>query len=123
MPRPTSRGRGGRPALPAAQRRRPLAVVWATPWEGFLLAERADAVCLPLSRYLLLAGLGRKIPPPVPRVELATLGQLAALGNNLNQAVHLLHTGQLTPEFGRALADLQALLREIRSRLDERERR
>ena len=122
MDRPTSRGHGGRPTLPAAQRRRPL-TVWATPWDGFLLAERADSVCLPLSRYLLLAGLGRKIQPPVARVELATLGQLAAIGNNLNQAVHLLHTGQLTPEFGRALADLQALLREIRSRLDERERR
>ena len=117
MPPRTSCGRGGRPAVPAAERRRPLTLVWATPWEGFLVSEKADSVCLPLSRYLLLAGLQRKIPAPVARIELATLGHLAAVGNNLNQAVHLLHLGQLTPDFGRSLSELQALLQEIRRQL------
>jgi hypothetical protein len=117
MARTGSRGRGGRPALPPAERRRPLTLVWATPWEGFLVAEKADAVCLPLSRYLLLAGLQRHIPAPVSRIDLATLGQLAALGNNLNQAVHLLHMGQLSPELGPSLAAVQALLEQIRREL------
>jgi hypothetical protein len=88
--------------LPAAQRRSITIEVYVSPIEYRALRRLAEP--FPLSTFLRLQGLGRpisgdRIPPP----SLQMIGQLQRIGNNLNQSVHLLHTGRLPPTFGEIL--------------------
>jgi len=53
----------------------------------------------------------------MPAVNLATVGELNRIGNNLNQAVHLLHMGHLPSDFAQALADLECLIRSLKRQL------
>jgi len=53
----------------------------------------------------------------MPAVNLATVGELNRIGNNLNQAVHLLHIGHLPSDFAQTLADLECLMRSLNRQL------
>lgn len=55
--------------------------------------------------------------PPMPAVNLATVGELNRIGNNLNQAVHLLHMGHLPSDFAQALADVERLVKSLKRQL------
>lgn len=55
--------------------------------------------------------------PPVPAVNVATVGELNRIGNNLNQAVHLLHMGILSADFGKALRELENLISSLKREL------
>jgi len=54
---------------------------------------------------------------PMPAVNLATVGELNRIGNNLNQAVHLVHMGYLSSDFAQALADLERLIKSLKRQL------
>lgn len=116
--RKRERGRRGRPSLPGEARRSVLLRAWFTPGEARLLREHAAARHLSVSRYLALLATRRRLPPlPPSRLEVSLVGQLGRIGNNLNQAVHLLHVGQLDPTFGSILGELRAAVSELRRRV------
>jgi len=67
----------------------------------------------PLSTFLRTQGL-RKRPLPadrVPEVNDQVIGELRRIGNNLNQAVHLIHIGALPSDFGEILRMLNATIK------------
>jgi hypothetical protein len=47
----------------------------------------------------------------------SAVGELNRIGNNLNQAVHLLHTGVLSGEFAETLHALEAAIRSLKREL------
>ena len=85
-----------------------LLTVRVTAAEVQVLRERAVASRLSLSRYLVVAGLHRKIVPATSSIELAVAGQLASLGSDLRKGLHQLETGHFDP----ALAELLRRLRD-----------
>lgn len=76
---------------------------------------------MPLSTFLRLQALRRRPLPAdrVPAVNLRTVGELQRIGNNLNQAVHLIHTGTIPPSFGEILRRLLAEIRAFHQSLIE----
>jgi hypothetical protein len=82
------------------------------------LVERARVCHRSLNAFVRIAALGRRMPePPMPAINLATVGELNRIGNNLNQAVHLLHIGHLSGDFAQALADLERLIKSLKRQL------
>ena len=53
----------------------------------------------------------------MPAVNVSVVGELNRIGNNLNQAVHLLHTGVLSGEFAEALDELEAAIHSLKREL------
>jgi hypothetical protein len=103
--------KGGRRALAPQHRRTLIVKARFSPDEYRLLSRLASP--FPISTYLRLQAL-HKQPAPLSRVPAANLhviGELQRIGNNLNQAVHLLHTGVIPPSFGEVLRTLQTELR------------
>lgn len=89
-----------------------------SPAEHARLIERARLSGRSLLSFVRKAALDRRMPKlPVPAVNLATMGQLNRIGNNLNQAVHLVHMGALSSDFAVALSELDALLRSVKRQL------
>jgi mobilization protein NikA len=118
MSRRVAERRRGRPPLSETERRTERLGFRAPRRFVVRLRQQARARNLTLSRFLVAALERRQLPPlPPSRLEMELVGQLARIGNNLNQAVHLLHTGRLDPSFRRALADLKAQLDDLRARL------
>ena len=67
---------------------------------------------MPLRPFIRMQAL-RKRPLPagrVPAVNLRTIDELRRLGNNLNQAVHLIHIGVLPADFGEIIRVLNATI-------------
>jgi len=115
MSRRALKRRRGRPPLPPAARRTERIHLRVPPAFAARLREQAHARHLTLSRFLLVALQRRELPPlPPTRLDFEVVGQLARIGNNLNQAVHLLHTGRLDPTFATALAELRSELSSLR---------
>jgi hypothetical protein len=82
------------------------------------LVERARLARRSLISFVRIAAISREMPePPVPAVNLAAIGELNRIGNNLNQAVHLLHTGYLPSDFGKVLSDLEGHLKSLKRQL------
>lgn len=82
------------------------------------IEARAAAAGLDRSTYARRAALGARIVAlRVPAIHLAAIGQLQRIGNNLNQAVKLVHEGRLSPEFAPALREVHRLLGELRRAL------
>jgi hypothetical protein len=103
--------RGGRPRLDPQHRRSITIEVLFSPAEYRLLRQLAG--CFPISTFLRLQAL-RQQPLPakrVPPVNLQVIVELQRIGNNVNQAVHLVHTGKLPASFGDILGSLQNELR------------
>lgn len=96
-----------RPVLPSEERRTEFFKVSATPKQARLLRERAAAAGLRPAVYLLKAALERRlVPPRTPPVNFLAISELQRLGNNLNQAVKLLHQGRTSPGFGGLLTEI-----------------
>lgn len=103
--------RGGRPAVPPEERRTWILSVRFSPAEYRLLCRRSEGA--PLRTFVRMQAL-RKRPLPadrVPAVNQRTIGELRRIGNNLNQAVHLIHIGVLPPEFGEILRTLNSTIK------------
>jgi len=89
-----------------------------SPAEHARLSARARHARRSLSAYIRIAALTAKSPePPVPPVNIAVVGELNRIGNNLNQAVHLLHTGVLSGDFAEALRELDTALHTLKRQL------
>ena len=77
------------------------------------LRQRADGQ--QLSTYLRQAALGRERRSKIPSANREIVGQLAKVGNNLNQLVRLAHTGRYPMQF-------EALLRQLYEKVAEYQR-
>ncbi|HEX4952695.1 MAG TPA: plasmid mobilization relaxosome protein MobC [Thermoanaerobaculia bacterium] len=86
-----------------------------TAGEFRVIEERAATTCNDLATYVRKASLGSSVvAPKVPVVNLHAMGDLNRLGNNLNQLVRLIHSGELPPGLEgvlRLLIDAVAKLR------------
>ncbi len=81
------------------------------------LRDHARACGLPVSAYIRKALLGARLVPrrPLARAAIAAVNRV---GNNLNQLVHLAHTGiLLTPELLRTLAEVLAAFQAVQDAL------
>jgi hypothetical protein len=86
--------------------------VRVSPGEYEALRAKASAMGMAPAEWLRHAALDRRLPsPPVPAVNVAQYGELGRLAGNLNQALRLVHGGQL-PEGLQPL--LEALGEEVR---------
>lgn len=103
--------RGGRPPAHPDSRRTWQFTVRLSPTEYRLICRRAGGI--PIGTFLRLQALRKSPPPddPVPPVNIRTIGELRKIGNNLNQAVHLIHTGVIPPDFGEILRVLNASIK------------
>lgn len=111
-PPPPRRGRGGRPRSDPATVRTATIGVRVSPGEYEALRAKASAMGMAPAEWLRHAALDRRLPsPPVPAVNVAQYGELGRLAGNLNQALRLVHGGQL-PEGLQPL--LEALGEEVR---------
>jgi len=111
----------GRARLAAEHLRSVRLVFRATPAEARSVAARAARSGLERSEFLRAMALGRRLPPPgVPAINLRAILELARLGNNLNQAVKLVHQGRLSPRIEAILLELLAAIDATRASLRER---
>ncbi len=101
------RGRYGRPPLPEEQRRSIRWTVHLTPEDSRKIQARAELTSMSLSSFFRAAALRTCIRVGVPPVNLHVVGELARIGNNLNQAIRLLHQGRIAPELLPVLLTLQ----------------
>ncbi|MFP5288012.1 MAG: plasmid mobilization protein [Thermoanaerobaculia bacterium] len=99
-------GKPGRPRKPAEKLRSKRIRIRVSEIELALLEEGAAGMPLPRWIRERLLGEPKSSLPAVPPANREIAGQLAKLGNNLNQLVRLAHTGRLSPA-------LEPLLREI----------
>ena len=82
------------------------------------LEEYAKASGVLLSEILRAAVLRYKLKPPaIPRIELQAVGELARIGNNLNQLTKWANAGRFSPEVKPELDELRELTMEIRTRI------
>jgi hypothetical protein len=113
-------GEPGRPRKRADQIRSKLIGVRVSETEFAVLERRAEGQ--PVSTWIReeLLGRGRPGRQRIPRANLAIAGQLAKLGNNVNQLVRLAHTGRfpafLEPLLKRVLGAVASYQRELLAR-------
>jgi hypothetical protein len=82
------------------------------------ITSRAQLAGLDRSTYVRRAALAQRIVAlRVPAVHLQAIGQLQRIGNNLNQAVRLVHEGRLSPDLGSSVEEVRRLLLELRRAL------
>ncbi|HXU33486.1 MAG TPA: hypothetical protein VN851_23200 [Thermoanaerobaculia bacterium] len=73
---------------------------------------------MPRATFLRRAALVRRINAPrVPAIHLRAVFELLRLGNNLNQAVKLVHQGRLSPDLESSIARLQETIDRYRDEL------
>lgn len=119
-PRATTQGLSRRP------RRRPRTSAGRELWLSFRVTEaelseitsRARLAGLDRSAYARRATLGQRIVAlRVPAIHLEAIGQLQRIGNNLNQAVRLVHEGRLSPDLEASVEGVRRLLLDLRRSL------
>ena len=67
-----------------------------TPTEFLRLQEVSSNVQISVSECVRRAAFGRKLPPPpVPSINREAYVELSRIGNNLNQMVKRIHTGEV----------------------------
>lgn len=89
----------GRPRSPLSEHRSHRLRLNLTPFEWELLHRRAAAAGVEPGRFARELALYSRITlPPRHPVTLAMVGQLARLGNLLNQAMRAVHGGRLAPD-------------------------
>jgi hypothetical protein len=109
------KGQPGRPRKPARKR--------LSLWIRVRLSEedlgtlRSRAGGQPISTYLRQAGLGRDRRSKIPAANLEIAGQLARVGNNVNQLVRLAHTGRYPVQFESVLRQLCEMLAKYQREL------
>ncbi len=110
--------RPGRPPLPPEDQRAHRRTLYLSPSEAEAVARRAAAARLSVSEFVRTAALGRRLrEPEVPPTNLQVIHHLARIGNNLNQAVKLVHQGRLPAGLLSLLKDLLAAIRDYRREL------
>jgi hypothetical protein len=80
-----------------------------------ILERRADGQFL--STYLRQIALGKERKTMIPAANREIAGQLARIGNNLNQLVRLAHTGRYPGQFESTLRLLYEKLAEYQRQL------
>jgi len=80
--------------------------------EDAIVSSVAAAACLPVATYLRHRALGN-VKIPAPRTDVETAAQLARVGNLLNQAIALAHSGRVVGWPVDDIAELQNLCAEI----------
>ncbi len=96
----------GRPRKTADTLRSERIHVRVSPHELALLREEAGGRPLTVWVRALLFGAPRGRLPMIPAANIKIVGQLAKLGNNLNQLVRLAHTGRFPSRLEPLLRDL-----------------
>jgi hypothetical protein len=113
-----ARWRGGRPALPAGERRSvALPRVRVTPSELEAVRTRAAQLGLPVAELIRGAVLDRHARPAVPQVNREAWGRLGPLAANLNQWVKAIHEGRASGAPRRLLEELRAAVSDLRRAL------
>lgn len=79
-------------------------VIRASDAEAAVIRAAAADARLPTAIFLRRRGLNQTITAPLPISDVQTAASLAAIGNNLNQAVRLIHEGRV-PEWPAASLD------------------
>ena len=85
--------------------------------EAAAITAAAFAVRLPVAIYLRRRGLGLAITVPPPIADVQTAAALAAIGNNLNQAVRLMHEGRATEWPADQMDELRNLCTDLAGRI------
>lgn len=85
----------GRPNAAASKVRKNILPVRLSDDDLLALHEKSQRVGVSYSTFLREAGLGRQLPRPVPKINLATHQELARIGRNMNQLVKSIHEGKL----------------------------
>lgn len=116
--------KGGRPPLPPEQRRARRLTLRLREEELAELRERAREFDLSVSAYARRLVMRRKLRPGRLRPEeLALLGQVNRMGNNLNQLMIQIYTHQAPLGLASTVRECLELLKEIRDLLATREGR
>lgn len=80
----------------------------------------AIRVRLPVAIFLRRRGLGQTITAPPPVMDVQVIAALSAIGNNLNQAVRLIHEGR-APEWPvQCLEELRGLCTQLAAKVADR---
>ena len=105
------KSRSGRPRLPAEHRRSLFVHINLSDKEYSRLRRRAATVGVPPLCFARDLALYATTPISCVRaIDPAAIGQLARVGNLLNQAMHRINAGRLAPEIRPILEDLYGLL-------------
>ena len=106
-----------RPRLPDADRRDDrLPNLRVTAAERVQVEERAAAAGLPLVEFCRRAIFRKRVVPPMPKADAATLAELNRIGVNLNQIARHANRGEkLPPELSGTLASLRNVIERIAS--------
>ena len=115
---PRPRRRGGRPPGPQEAVRAHRINARLSADEYARVQEKAAAMGMAPAEWLRHAALDRRLPsPPVPAVNVARYGELGRLAGNLNQALRLVHGGQLPAGLQPLLEALAEEVRQLRLEL------
>jgi len=108
-----------RPGRPRAKAPREVSVrVRFTPLELRAVDAKAAAAGLPRATFLRRAALVRRINAlRVSGLHLRAVYELIRLGNNLNQAVKLVHQGRLSPDLVPSIERLESAIGSFRDEL------
>lgn len=110
----------GRPRLAPEYRRTGRLDIRMSPEEIEAVRGLARAAGVPLARYARSAALGLRVQVPRPAIDVQTAAELGRIGNVLNQAVRLAHSGRTPGWPADELARLHALCVDIGVRLNDR---
>lgn len=120
-PAPPARRRGGRPRLTAEQlRSATLPAIRLTRAELVQVEALAAAHRLRVSALVRRIVLGRRLPRPLPQVNLEVWAKLGPLAGNLNQYVKAIHQGRAAGAPLSLLLEIRQLLDTLRSALRDR---
>lgn len=106
-----------RPSKLASQVRAHRITVRLSDTELVELFERSDQVGLPPSSFMRETALGKKLPMPIPEINLKVHQELGRVGNNLNQLLKNFHRGKAQTMPAETIEELLGLLRAIREEL------
>ena len=106
-------GKTGRPKLPADQRRDDFVRIRVSAAEKARFMEKAGANGMDVSEWLRRLGNGHKPRPPATQIDTKLLGELNAIGVNLNQIARALNRGREAP------APIEDVATELRFLLDK----
>jgi hypothetical protein len=101
--------RGGRPALPEAERRGRRYEVFVSPSEDAALIEGAAALGQSVPAFLRDAGLRRRPRPRVPVADARLSGDLKRVGNLLDQLAAAANSGRIVNVATETLEELSAV--------------
>ena len=112
------RRRAGRPRLAADKlRSAALPSIRLTPAELAHVEALAATHNLSVSALVRRIVLGRRLPQPVPRINLEVWAKLGPLAGNLNQHIKAIHQGRASAAPLALLLDIRHLLDRLRAAL------